>query len=91
MRFLPQLVTNILLAGVLTVLVLIWRRMPPTVGEVFTATTPEARRAIRLTCPAITLAEPANVNVNNKSLNVYVENTLLGVDVAQPIDVQIVK
>lgn len=77
MKYLPQILTNILLAGILAVLVLIWQRMPPVVGD-FTAAkdNKEALAALAARQPIIrantNLSEPIRVDVNNSTLDVRV-------------------
>ena len=75
MKTIASILTNILLAGILAVLVLIWQRMPPVVSD-FTAAkdNKEALAALAARQPLIraNLSEPIRVDVENSSLSVRV-------------------
>ena len=77
MKFSQHLATNILLAGVLVLLVLIWHRMPPTAGEIAAAKGSD-RKALTMRQPVVraTITDTLDVNVENTSLDVEVGNAL---------------
>ena len=78
MKNTAQTLTNILLAGILAVLFLIWQRMPPVIGD-FTAAkdNKDALAALAARQPLVraNLSEPIRVDVDNSTLSVRVVDT----------------
>lgn len=86
MKLTSQIVTNVLLAAILTVLVLIWQRMPPTLGDFLALkSNKEAHIALQAKQPVVRAVIPdtLGVDVINRSLDVHIQNT--------PIEVRVEK
>jgi hypothetical protein len=63
---------TVLLLAVLTVLLMILRRLPPTIQEMTSAKSPETRRALHMRQPIMTIEarEPIDVNVTGGAVEV---------------------
>ena len=73
-----QILTNILLAGILAVLFLIWQRMPPVFGDLIAAKgDKDAVAAVVARQPLVhaNFSEPIRVDAGNKTLSVRVVDT----------------
>ena len=84
MKSISNIITNALLIIIAITLVLIWRRMPPTVAE-FNAAKGVDRTTLSMKQPVVRAVIPDTIDVN-------VENSSLDVDVSNaPIEVTIVR
>jgi hypothetical protein len=86
-----NLITNLSLIGILVVLVLIWKRMPPTNAELRAAKTPDERKAIHLRQPSVTVDARDTLDVNVQGGAVQVLNASFPGMEAEPIEVKIVR
>ena len=75
-----HLLNTLLLAGILAALVLIFMRMPITLGD-FKNAKPQDRKALLLRQSFVHLTEPISVTVENSPLSVEIENTPLSVEI----------
>ncbi len=81
MKNATAILNAVLLFGILVVLVLILRRMPPTVGDRSAAKDTAAKRALRFRQPIVTVHDPIDVHVESGSIDVEPGSTPLPVTI----------
>jgi hypothetical protein len=75
-----RIINTLLLAAILAVLMLMFKRMPVTLADVRNAK-PEDRKAMLLKQSLVRLTDTVSVSVENSSLSVEIENVPLSVQI----------
>lgn len=78
MKLIYKIIDWILLTIILIILILMYLRMPPTMGDIISAETPEAKQRLWYKYPVVRIIEPlevwgtVDVNVENEPLIVEI-------------------